>query len=156
MTRIPLSCFALWTSGVGLRWFANIYGWHWRVLFPVSAGFELIAVILFVAAASRHKIPGPTEGKPAKAPMDLWMVSVLLGTVGLTALVLFNFVECLVLAIHGLFSPFHTRSISSIWCCLPGDLSCPWSGAFPRIGCLRSSRSQSPILFYFAELCSWT
>jgi hypothetical protein len=106
VTRIPLSCFALWTSGVGLRWFANIYGWHWRVLFPVSAGFELIAVILFVAAASRHKIPGPTEGKPAKAPMDLWMVSVLLGTVGLTALVLFNFVECLVLAIHGTLLAF--------------------------------------------------
>ena len=24
----------LWTSGVAMRWFANIYGWHWRILLP--------------------------------------------------------------------------------------------------------------------------
>ena len=46
--RIPLACFALWTSGVAMRWVANIYGWHWRALFPISAGFELIAVLLFL------------------------------------------------------------------------------------------------------------
>ena len=45
----------LWTSGVAMRWFANIYGWHWRTLLPVSAGFELVAVILFLYAASHHK-----------------------------------------------------------------------------------------------------
>ena len=78
-----------------MRWFANIYGWHWRSLFPISAGFELIAVILFVAAASRHKLPESMDGKPAKTPMELWMVSVLLGTAGLAAAVIFNFVECL-------------------------------------------------------------
>lgn len=54
--RIPLTCFSLWTVGVALRWLANIYAWHWRALFPVSAGFELIAVLLFLSAASRHKL----------------------------------------------------------------------------------------------------
>jgi hypothetical protein len=100
--RIPMVCFVLWTLGVAMRWFANIYEWHWRSLFPISAGFELIAVILFVAAASRHKLPEQMEGKHAKTSMELWMVSVLLGTAGLAAAVIFNFVECLNLAIHGM------------------------------------------------------
>ncbi|MGO9777781.1 MAG: hypothetical protein ACLQGT_09515 [Terracidiphilus sp.] len=99
--RLPLACFVLWTLGVAMRWFANIYVWHWRSLFPISAGFELIAVILFVAAASRHKLPESMDGRPVKTPMELWMVSVLLGTAGLAAAVMFNFVECLNLAIHG-------------------------------------------------------
>jgi hypothetical protein len=55
--RIQLICFVLWTSGVAMRWVANIYAWHWRSLFPISAGFELIVVLLFLAAASRHKLP---------------------------------------------------------------------------------------------------
>src|SRR5487761_2437363 len=31
--RLPLTCFLFWTIGVALRWTANIYSWHWRVLF---------------------------------------------------------------------------------------------------------------------------
>ncbi len=80
--RVPLSCYVLWTSGVGMRWFANIYGWHWRALLPISAGFELMAVILFLYAASHHKLPASTQGNRAKPPMELWMVSVLIGTAG--------------------------------------------------------------------------
>ena len=106
---IQLTCFVLWTSGVAMRWVANIYAWHWRSLFPISAGFELIVVFLFLAAAMHHKLPEPTQGKPAKPRMELWMVSVLLGTAGLTAAVIFNFVECLNLAIHGTLLSFpHT------------------------------------------------
>jgi hypothetical protein len=99
--RLPLLCFALWTSGVAMRWAANIYGWHWRTLLPVSAGFELIAVFLFLSAASHHKLPEAATGKEKKPPMELWMVSVLLGTSGLAAAVIFNFIECLQLAIQG-------------------------------------------------------
>jgi uncharacterized protein involved in response to NO len=100
--RIPMVCFVLWTLGVAMRWFANIYGWHWRILLPVSAGFELIVVLLFLVAASHHKLPQTMEGKNVKTPMELWMISVLLGTAGLVAAVIFNFVECLNLAIHGM------------------------------------------------------
>jgi len=99
--RVPLSCFVLWTSGVGLRWFANIYGWHWRTLLPVSAGFELVAVLLFLSAASHHKLPASAQGSKAKVPMELWMVSVLIGTAGLASAVIFNFVECLRLGLQG-------------------------------------------------------
>ena len=52
---LPLSCYIFWTTGVAARWFANMYGWHWRTLLPVSAGFELVAVMLFLFAASHHK-----------------------------------------------------------------------------------------------------
>jgi len=100
-TRIPLLCFVLWSVGVALRWTASIYGWHWRVAVPLSAALELIAVLLFLSAASHHKLPdGPTD-KQTKHRMEPWMVSVLLGTAGLTAAVIFNFVECLRLALAG-------------------------------------------------------
>jgi hypothetical protein len=106
VVRLPLSCFILWESGVAMRWFANIYGWHWRTLLPVSAGFELIAVILFLYAASHHKLPASTQGNRAKSPMELWMVSVLIGTAGLASAVIFNFVECVRLAFQGSLRSF--------------------------------------------------
>ena len=84
-----------------MRWFANIYGWHWRTLLPLSAGFELVAVMLFLYAASHHKLPASSDGSKAKAPMELWMVSVLIGTAGLASAVIFNFVECVRLAMQG-------------------------------------------------------
>ena len=101
VVRLPLSSFVLWESGVAMRWFANIYGWHWRTLLPVSAGFELVAVILFLYAASHHKVPASTQGNRAKSPMELWMVSVLIGTAGLASAVIFNLVECVRLAFQG-------------------------------------------------------
>ena len=108
-TRIPLLCFVLWTSGVALRWTANIYGWHWRTIVPVSAALELIAVLLFLSAASHHKLPDAPAGKSTRRRMELWMVSVLLGTAGLTAAVIFNFIECVRLAIAGVSPSFpHT------------------------------------------------
>jgi hypothetical protein len=106
--RIPLTCFVLWTSGVALRWFANIYAWHWRALFVVSASAELLTVLLFLSAARHHKLPdsGETKSKPRIEP---WMISVFLGTAGLLAGVIFNFVECLRLAIAGTSESFpHT------------------------------------------------
>lgn len=104
--RIPMVCFGLWVSGVAMRWFANIYLWHWRALVPVSAIFEVVAVCLFLMAASHHKLPESSKGKGAKSGMELWMVSVLIGTVGLTAGVIFNLVECIRLAMAGISPPF--------------------------------------------------
>jgi hypothetical protein len=101
VVRLPLLCYLLWTSGVGLRWFANIYGWHWRSLLPISAGFELVAVLLFLSAASHHKLPASAEGQKKKTPIELWMVSVLVGTAGLASAVIFNFAECVRLGMQG-------------------------------------------------------
>jgi hypothetical protein len=98
---IQVTCFVLWISGVMMRWIANVYSWHWQALYVVSASFELIAVLLFLAAASRHKRPGQQRGQAKTPAMELWMVSVLLGTAGLTASILLNFIECLILAHDG-------------------------------------------------------
>lgn len=104
--RIQLLCFALWVSGVAMRWTANIYDWHWRMLVPVSAALELIAVLFFLRAASHHKLPTEKNGDPARPRMELWMISVLLGTAGLAAAVIFNFVECIRLALAGVSPSF--------------------------------------------------
>jgi hypothetical protein len=102
--RVSMSCFVLWTLGVAMRWSGNIYGWHWRILLPVSAGFELAAVLLFISAASHHKLPEQADKK--KQGMELWMVSVLIGTAGLAFAVIFNFVECLRLGMQGALRSF--------------------------------------------------
>lgn len=99
--RLPLACFVLWTLGVGLRWLASIYGWHWRVLLPVSAGMELAAVLLFLSAARRHKLPEAAHSTAPKPKIEPWMTTVLVGTAGLAAAILFNFVECMRLAVAG-------------------------------------------------------
>jgi hypothetical protein len=99
--RLQLATFVLWTLGVGMRWFGNIYGWHWRVLLPASAAMELAAVLLFLSAASRHKLPQSRASGAAKPKMELWMISVLVGTTGLAAGVIFNFVECVRLSLDG-------------------------------------------------------
>ena len=99
--RVPLACFILWTSGVAARWAANIYGWQWRAILPVSAGFELLAVLLFLYAASHHKLPSTPQAGKTRQPMELWMISVLIGTTGLLAGVIFNFIECVRLGLEG-------------------------------------------------------
>lgn len=89
-----------------MRWAANVYGFHWRVALPLSAAIELIAIVLFLSAASHHKPPQQSAASRANQPMQLWVFSVLSGTAGLTAAVIFNFVECVRLAITGMSPSF--------------------------------------------------
>jgi hypothetical protein len=69
----------LWSSGALLRWSAGVYQWHWRVVLPLSALLELGAFLIFLKSVSRHRpaVPQASSGRP-----PLWVVSVLLGTVG--------------------------------------------------------------------------
>lgn len=97
--RVPLACFGLWTTGVLVRWIGNIYEWHWRSLLIVSSALELAAVLLFLSAASHHK--RPEAEKSAKKGLEAWMIAVFLSTTALTAAVIFNFVECVRLALYG-------------------------------------------------------
>lgn len=93
---VSILCFAFWVSGVLLRWIGNIYEWHWRSLLIVSSALELLAVLLFLSAASHHKRPDAEKG--AKKGLETWMIAVLFSTAALTAAVIFNFVECFQLA----------------------------------------------------------
>jgi uncharacterized protein involved in response to NO len=153
--RIPMTCFALWVPGVAMRWFANIYGWHWRLLVPISAGLELVAVLLFLSAASQHKIPESQNGKGVKSRMELWMVSVLLGTAGLAASVIFNFVECVRLALSGT-APAFPHALDQKYLVLLGwgfmvpvvwGFSARWLSAFLGIAKPRSRLFAAALLF---------
>jgi uncharacterized protein involved in response to NO len=99
--RIPLACFGFWTSGVLLRWIANIYEWHWRSLLVISSALEVVAVLLFLMAASHHKRPEAEPARARRKGMEAWMIAVLLSTAALTAGVIFNLVECVRLAMYG-------------------------------------------------------
>jgi uncharacterized protein involved in response to NO len=86
------TCWALWTTGVALRWIGNVYEWHWRVLLPVSAALELCAFFLFFEAVVGHRTPARDQS------FDSWVVVVVLGTIGLSATLLLNFGAALYLA----------------------------------------------------------
>lgn len=88
-------CWALWTLGVILRWFSNIYPWHWRVLMPVSAALELAAFLIFFQAVARHR---PAGGTPK--PWEPWTFVVIAATLGLLASLLLNFGASIQLARH--------------------------------------------------------
>jgi len=97
--RIQELSFILWTLGVALRWCTSIYGWHWKIMLPISAGMELAAYLFFLKSASGHKRQTPSGAHRTKMP--IWMISVLVGTAGLFAAIAFNFVECVRLAMEG-------------------------------------------------------
>jgi hypothetical protein len=72
----------LWTTGVALRWLANVSLWNWRVLLPLSAALELTAFLIFFITVSRH----PRTGRG----IEVWMLLVIASSVGFLFLLLFN------------------------------------------------------------------
>jgi hypothetical protein len=89
--------WGLWTSGVALRWFTNVYQWQWRILLPVSATLELIAFLIFFRSVSGHR---PQES--GKDRLEEWVVVVIAGSVGLLLSLLINFGTAVLLAIRGI------------------------------------------------------
>ena len=69
-----------WMSSVLLRWLANVYLWHWRMLLPLSAVLELAAFLMFFRSVSQHK-PGPS----GKMKLEPWIWVVIAGGVGFLA-----------------------------------------------------------------------
>ena len=100
-----LASLLLWEPGVLLRWFASIYAWHWRLLAPLSVAMECASMLLFLASARHHKRPKPAADAPARS-MPMWMIAVLASTAGFAAMVLFDAIECVRLAIAGVTPAF--------------------------------------------------
>lgn len=48
--------WALWTFGAAIRWLTNVYLWQWRILLPVSATLELLAVLLFLCGQFKDTV----------------------------------------------------------------------------------------------------
>jgi len=94
----PLSrgwlCWALWITGVFVRWATNIYAWHWRLLLPISALLELSAFVLFQRCLRRHRSPS------AKDKSETWMVLVISSTFGFLASLIANLVLSVVAAVR--------------------------------------------------------
>jgi len=106
--------WALWMLGVGLRWVATVYGWHWRVLLPGGGSLELIALCIFFAIVSRHK---PKES--SKTGPEPWVWVVMYATLGFLASVTANLVASLQVALRGL-DPAFPRSFDQRYLTLLG------------------------------------
>ncbi len=74
--RYSWESWALWTSGVTLRWATNLWQWEWRWMLPLSAVLEVAGFLRFFLTVRGHKVEGET-----KAPMEMWMRLVIAGSV---------------------------------------------------------------------------
>ena len=82
----PVWCaWALWTSGVALRWLGSVYPWYWRIVVPVSSVCELAAFLMFFRIVSGHRAEDS-----AKTKLDEWVLVVIAGSVGLLLTLLVN------------------------------------------------------------------
>ena len=88
-------CWTAWTIGVGLRWWANVYLLHWRMLLPVSAMLELVAFLIFFRAVSGHRGEGA-----AKQKLDRWIWIVASASTGLLLVLLTNLAGCFYAALR--------------------------------------------------------
>jgi uncharacterized protein involved in response to NO len=92
----PWLCWVLWTSGVSLRWLSGVYPWRWRVLLPLSAGFELVAFLIFFSSVSGHR--PQDSGKPR---LEEWAFAVIAASIGLLLTLVVNVGAVLFLAYRG-------------------------------------------------------
>src|SRR5215469_7087321 len=71
------AAWGLWTVGVAEHWFCTVYTWHWRVLLPLSAAFELAAFLIFFRTVSGH-----CPHDSGKQTLEPWVFVVVAGTIG--------------------------------------------------------------------------
>jgi uncharacterized protein involved in response to NO len=89
-------CWALWTTGVALRWYANVSGTEWRVLLPLSATLELVAFLIFFTAMSAHRSAPSVPGGAG-----LWVKIVVTASVGFGLTLVMNLALAVYLSWHG-------------------------------------------------------
>jgi len=89
-------CWAMWTFGVAVRWTANVCGWEWRVLLPVSALLELAAFLIFFRAVSQHR---PADS--GKSRMEPWIWVVMSASVGFLLVLVANLMGCFYVSLRG-------------------------------------------------------
>lgn len=88
-------CWVMWTVGVAMRWTANVYGWKWRVLLPLSALLELAAFLIFFRAVSQHR---PADS--GKNRMEPWVWVVISASTGLLLVLVANLAGCFYVSLH--------------------------------------------------------
>jgi hypothetical protein len=90
------TCWGMWTTGVAMRWTANVYYWHWRTLLPLSAALELAAFAIFIFTVSQHRPDSGGNGR-----MEPWIWVVASASAGLLLTLMANLAECIWLALRG-------------------------------------------------------
>lgn len=102
--RLPVACWGLWAAGLTLHWLAGAYLWHWRVTLPLSGALEVGAMMLFLYAASQHKVSASPVGATTPKPgprMEPWMQTVLVSNAAMFLAIAINFGIGVRLAIQG-------------------------------------------------------
>lgn len=102
---LPVICWGLWAAGLTLHWLAGAYLLSWRITLPLSGLLEATAMLLFLYAASQHKLPEAPGEKAAsrrKPRMEAWMQTVLVSNAAMFLAIAINFGIGIRLAIQGL------------------------------------------------------
>lgn len=99
--RLPLACWSLWAAGLTLHWLAGGYLWFWRVTLPLSGLLELAAILLFLYAASQHKLPDSSTRPRTQPRIEPWMQTVLVSNAALFLAIAIDCVSSVRLAITG-------------------------------------------------------
>lgn len=86
-TSAAWTAWALWITGVLLRWLGGVTSDAWRTLFPVSAALELAAFLIFYLAVRRHR-PAATPTK--SADNNTWMRLVAVASVAFLVTLVVN------------------------------------------------------------------
>jgi hypothetical protein len=89
-------CWVAWTSAVAMRWTANVYGWQWQVLLPLSAVLEVTAFAIFLRAVSQHRTKS-AEG----SALEPWVRVVLAASIGFGVTLAMNLFITIELAWRG-------------------------------------------------------
>lgn len=87
--------WALWTTGVTLRWWTGISEWHWRIAAPFSAALELAAFLIFLRCVSGHR-----PEKSGTATIEKWALVVIAASMGLLLTLIVNLGAEFWLALH--------------------------------------------------------
>lgn len=103
--KLPMACWTLWAAGLTLHWLAGAYLWHWRIALPVSEALELLAMVLFLYAASQHKLPETQAAVPGAAKqrpkIEPWMQTVLVSNFAMFLALALNFAIGVQQAMYG-------------------------------------------------------
>lgn len=94
--RAAWVCWFLWTTGVALRWFANVYRWQWRTFLPLSSVLEVVAFLLFFRMVSGHR-----PDRSGKKRLEPWIWIVISASTALMLTLISNMVACFYLGLHG-------------------------------------------------------
>ncbi len=90
--------WALWTAGVTLRWIANVTGFEWRVLLPLSAAMQVAGFLVFFITVTRHK---PRPGAAGRPKTETWMKLVMASTAAFLLALAANLAMTAMLAVNG-------------------------------------------------------